>query len=133
MLSLRAGTPISGTGIPAGDTVATSVNNATSFTLTIAATATATETLTATIVTPLTVIITAMPSATSLTISTAANATTTGTTLTVTHKSGAQVTIGSHGGSVVGEDCTSCHYVGGRERLNPPTPGVFGTGSISGN
>src|SRR5437870_6718292 len=132
-ISLRAGTVISGIGIPTGDTVATSVNNATSFTLTTPATATTTETLTATIINPLTVTITAIPSATTLTISTAANAPTTGTTLTVTHMSIRQVSIGSHGGSTNGQDCTSCHYVGGRERLTPPTPGVFGTGTISGN
>jgi hypothetical protein len=52
--------------------------------------------------------------------------------LTVTHMSARQVTIGQHGGSVNGEDCTSCHYVGGRQHLTQPTPGVFGTGSISG-
>jgi hypothetical protein len=131
-ISLRAGTAISGTGIPAGDAVATSVNNATSFTLTTPATATATETLTATIINPLTVTITAITSAT-LTISTAANATTTGTTLSVTHKRISQASIGSHGGSTNGQDCTSCHYVRGTERLTPPTPGVFGTGTISGN
>jgi hypothetical protein len=132
-VSLSAGTAISGTGIPPNDTVATSVNNATSFTLKIAATATATGvTLTATKTTPLTVTIKTIPSATSFTISTAANATTTGTTLSVTHMSIRQASIGSHGGSTNGQDCTSCHYVGGRERLTPPTPGVFGTGSISG-
>jgi cytochrome c551/c552 len=133
-ISLRAGTAISGTGIPAGATVLTSVNNATSFTLTAAATVTATEILTATIINPLTVTITAITNATSFIISTAANATyPTGTTLNVTHKNINQATIGSHGGSVNGQDCTSCHYVRGRERLTPPTPGVFGTGTISGN
>jgi len=131
-ISLRAGTVISGTGIPAGDTVATSVNNAASFTLTTPATVTATETLTATIINPLTVTITAMTSATTFTISTAANAPTTGTTLTVTHMSIRQASIGSHERSTNGEDCTSCHYVGGRDHLTPPTPGVFGTGTISG-
>src|SRR6266851_2973197 len=132
-ISLSAGTIISGTGIPANDTVATSVNNATSFTLTTAATATATGvTLTATRTIPLTVTIKTIPSTTSFTISTAANATTTGTTLNVTHMSIRQASIGSHGGSTNGQDCTSCHYVGGRERLTPPTPGVFGTGAISG-
>ncbi len=131
-ISLRAGTAISGADIPAGDTVLTSVNNATSFTLTIAATATATETLTATIINPLTVTITAITDATSFIVSTAANATTTGTTLNVTHMSIRQATIGNHGGSVNGQDCTSCHYVGGRQGLRPPTPGVFGTGSIGG-
>ena len=133
-VSLSAGTIISGTGIPANDTVATSVNNATSFTLKTAATATTTGvTLTATKVTPLTVTIKTIPNATSLTISTAANATTTGTTLSVTHMSTRQASIGSHGGSTNGQDCTSCHYVGGRDRLTPPTPGVFATGTISGN
>ena len=132
-VSLSAGTVISGTGIPVNDTVATSVSNATSFTLTTAATATAIGvTLTATRTTPLTVTIKAIPSATSFTISTAANATTSGTTLTVTHMRIRQASIGSHGGSTNGQDCTSCHYVGGRERLTPPTPGVFGTGTISG-
>jgi hypothetical protein len=52
--------------------------------------------------------------------------------LNVTHMSIRQASIGSHGGSTNGQDCTSCHYVGGRERLTPPTPGVFGTGAISG-
>jgi cytochrome c2 len=52
--------------------------------------------------------------------------------LSVTHLSARQVSIGNHGGSVNGQDCTSCHYVGGRQRLTPPTAGVFGTGSISG-
>jgi len=133
-VSLSAGTVISGPGIPVNDTVATSVNNATSFTLTTAATATATGViLTATRTTPLTVTIKAIPSATSFTISTAANATTTGTTLTVTHMRIRPASIGSHGGSTNGQDCTSCHYVGGRERLTPPAPGVFGTGTISGN
>ena len=133
-VSLSAGTVISGPGIPPNDTVATSVNNATSFTLTIAATATATGvTLTATKTTPLTVTLKTIPSATSFTVSTAANATTTGTTLSVTHMSIRQASIGSHGGSTNGQDCTSCHAVGGRDRLTPPTPGVFGTGSISGN
>ena len=82
---------------------------------------------------PINTTITAIPSATSITVSTAANATTTGTTLTVTHMSIRQATIGSHNGSTNGEECTSCHYVGGRDHLTPPTPGVFGTGSISGN
>ena len=133
-ISLSAGTVISGTGIPANDTVATSVNNATSFTLKTAATATATGvTLTATRTNPLTVTINGIPSATSFTVSTAANATITGTTLVVTHKRISQVSIGNHGGSTNGQECTSCHYVGGRERLTPPTPGVFGTGTISGN
>src|SRR6266850_1347930 len=132
-ISLRAGTAISGNGIPAGDLVLASVNNATSFTLTAAATVTATEILTATIINPLTVTITAITNATSFIISTAANATyPTGTILNVTHKNINQATIGSHGGSVNGQDCTSCHYVRGRERLTPPTPGVFGTGTISG-
>jgi hypothetical protein len=132
-VSLSAGTAISGAGIPPNDTVATSVSNATSFILKLAATATATGvTLTATKTTPLTVTIKTIPSATTFTISTAANATTTGTTLSVTHMSIRQASIGSHGGSTNGQDCTSCHYVGGRERLTPPTPGVFGTGSISG-
>lgn len=129
-VSLRAGTIISGTGIPANDTVATSVNNVTTFTLTIAATATATETLTAT--NTLTVTIKAIPSATSITVSSPANPTTTGSTLTVTHKSIMQATIGNHQGSTSGEDCTSCHYVGGNQQLTPPTPGVFGTGTIGG-
>jgi hypothetical protein len=53
--------------------------------------------------------------------------------LNVTHKNINQATIGSHGGSVNGQDCTSCHYVRGRDHLTPPTPGVFGTGTISGN
>jgi hypothetical protein len=53
--------------------------------------------------------------------------------LTVTHRNASQVTIGQHGGSVIGEDCTSCHYVGGNQHLTPPAPGVFGTGSIGGN
>ena len=78
-----------------------------------------------------TVTITAIATATSFTVSTAANATG-ATTLTVTHKSITQATIGSHQGSTIGEDCTSCHYVGGNQSLRPPTPGVFGTGSISG-
>jgi cytochrome c len=43
-----------------------------------------------------------------------------------------QAAIGNHQGSTNGQDCTSCHYVGGREHLTPPTAGVFGTGSISG-
>jgi hypothetical protein len=133
-VSLSAGTAISGPGIPANDKVSTSVNNATTFTLQTAATATATGvTLTATRTNPLTVTIKTIPSATTFTISTAANATTTGTTLSVTHMSIRQASIGSHGGSTNGQDCTSCHYVGGRERLTPPTPGVFGTGTISGN
>jgi hypothetical protein len=132
-VSLSSGTAISGPGIPANDTVATSVNNATSFTLRMAATATATGvTLTATRSSPLTVTIRAIPSATSFTISSAANATIAGTTLSVTHVSTRQAAIGNHQGSTNGQDCTSCHYVGGRERLTPPTPGVFGTGSISG-
>jgi hypothetical protein len=132
-VSLSAGTVISGTGIPANDTVATSVNNATSFNLTAAATATLTnQTLTATRTVPLTVTITAIPSATSLRISTAANTTLSPTTLSVTHKSAHQVTIPGHGGSIATEDCTSCHYVGGLQRLTPPTPGVFASGSISG-
>src|SRR5207245_470866 len=114
-ISLRAGTVISGIGIPTGDTVATSVNNATSFTLTTPATATATETLTATIINPRTVTITAIPSATTLTISTAANAPTTGTTLTVTHMSISQVSAGSHGGSAKGQD------LAGGGRLGPGT------------
>jgi len=130
-VSLSAGTIISGTGIPANDTVATSVSNATSFTLTTAATATATGvTLTATRIRPLTVTIQTIPSATSFTISTAANATTTGTTLTVTHMSISQQAIGSHKTSTNGQDCTSCHYVGGPNTLTPPTPGVFGTGTL---
>jgi hypothetical protein len=53
--------------------------------------------------------------------------------LTVTHHRISQASIGSHGGSTNGQDCTSCHYVGGNEHLTPPTPGVFATGSISGN
>src|SRR6267142_1423201 len=133
-VSLSAGTVISGPGIPPNDTVATSVNNATSFTLKIAATATASGvTLTATKTNSLTVTIKTIPSATSFTVSTAANATTTGTTLSVTHAGIRQASIGSHGGSTNGQDCTSCHAVVGRDRLTPPTPGVFGTGSISGN
>lgn len=80
-----------------------------------------------------TVTLTAISSVTSFTISTAANATTTGTTLTVTHMSIRQATIGNHNGSTNGQECTSCHYVGGPDRLTPPTPGVFGTGTISGN
>ena len=130
-VSLSAGTVISGTGIPANDTVAVTVTNSTSFTLTVAATATATGvTLTAT--RPLTVIITAIANATSFVISSPANATTTASTLEVTHRSIYQATIGNHQGSTPGEDCTSCHYVGGNELLVPPTPGVFGTGTISG-
>ena len=130
-ISLSRGTVISGPGIPANDTVALSVSNATSFTLTAAATATATGvTLTATRTTSLTVTIKTIPSATSITISTAANATTTGTTLSVTHRSATQQTIGSHGGSTIGQDCTSCHYVRGSQSLTPPTPGVFSTGGF---
>ena len=131
-VSFRAGTVISGTGIPANDTVATSVNNATTFTLTAPATTSTTETLTATTTNSLTVTITSIPSSSSFVVSSPANATLTGTTLTVTHMSIRQVSIGSHGGSNNTEDCTSCHYVGGRDLLTPPTPGVFGTGSISG-
>ncbi len=131
-VSLSSGTAISGPGIPANDTVATSVNNATSFTLRIAATATGTGvTLTAVKTTSLTVTIKTIPNATSFTVSTAANATTTGTTLSVTHKSIQQASIGGHNGSTNGQDCTSCHYVGGRDHLTPPTPGVFSTGSIN--
>jgi hypothetical protein len=83
--------------------------------------------------TGVTVTIKTIPSATTFTVSTAANATVTGTTLSVTHMSIAQASIGSHGGSTNGQDCTSCHYVRGGERLTPPTAGVFATGSISGN
>ena len=43
-----------------------------------------------------------------------------------------QVSMGSHEKSVSGQDCTSCHAVGGSEKLTPPTPGVFSTGNISG-
>jgi len=133
-ISLSAGTLITGPGIPANDTVAASVSNATSFTLKTAATATASGvTLTATRTTALTVTINTIPSATTFTVSTAANATVTGTTLSVTHASIQQASIGSHGGSTNGQDCTSCHYVRGPERLTPPTAGVFATGSISGN
>ena len=134
-VSFPAGTVISGTGIPANDTVAANVNNATSFTLTAAATASAANvTLTATVTNPLTVTITSIPSGSSFVVSTAANATVTGTTLTVTHQPIRQASIGSHQGSTSGEDCTSCHYVRSNiAALTPPTPGVFGTGSISGN
>src|SRR6266403_1710127 len=132
-VSLSSGTAISGPGIPPNDTVATSVSNATSFILKAAATATATGvTLTATRTTPLTVTIKSITSSTAFVISSAANATVTGTTLTVTHSRIRQAAIGSHGGSTNGQDCTSCHAVGGRDHLTPPTPGVFGTGSISG-
>jgi hypothetical protein len=132
-VSLSAGTVISGPGIPPNDTVATSVNRATSLTLTAAATATATGvTLTATRTTPLTVTITSITNSTDFVISSAADATATGTTLTVTHSRITQAGIGNHENSTNGEDCTSCHYVGGNEHLTPPTPGVFGTGSISG-
>jgi len=133
-VSLSRGTVISGPGIPPNDTVATSVTNATSFTLTAAATATATGvTLTATTTNPLTVTIKSIGSSTAFVVSSAANATATGTTFTVTHFRIKQFAIGNHGGSTNGQDCTSCHYVGGNERLVPPTPGVFCTGSISGN
>jgi hypothetical protein len=68
--------------------------------------------------------------ATTFTLSTAANATVSGGSVTVTHRSTSQATIGSHQGSTSGQDCTSCHYVGGNQHLSPPTG--FGTGSISG-
>jgi hypothetical protein len=132
-VSLSAGTVISGPGIPPNDTVATSVSRVTSFTLTAAATATATGvTLTATRTTPLTVTIRSITSSTAFVISSAADASATGTTLTVTHSRITQARIGNHENSTNGQDCTSCHYVGGNEHLTPPTPGVFGTGSISG-
>jgi hypothetical protein len=53
--------------------------------------------------------------------------------LTVTHQLPTQAAIGNHGGSTSGQDCTSCHYLGGPERLTPPTPGGFGTGAIGAN
>jgi hypothetical protein len=133
--SLSAGTAISGTGIPANDTVATSVNNATSFTLTAAATATASgTTLTATNIVPLTVTIRSIASPTSFAISNAADTTLSATSLTVSHKSLSQATMGNHNGSTGTQDCTSCHYAGSNlAALTPPTPGVFGSGRITGN
>jgi len=53
--------------------------------------------------------------------------------LIVTHHRISQARIGNHGTSINGEDCTSCHYVGGNANLIPPTPGGFATGSIGGN
>jgi len=53
--------------------------------------------------------------------------------LTVTHYGISQAAIGNHQNSTDGQDCTSCHYVGGNAQLIPPTPGVFATGSIGGN
>jgi hypothetical protein len=133
--SLSAGTVISGAGIPANDTVAASVNNATSFTLTAAATATATgTTLTATTTVPLTVTIKSIGSPTSFVLSNAADTTLSATSLTVTHKGLSQASMGNHNGSTGTEDCTSCHYAGSRTAaLTPPTPGVFSSGRITGN
>ena len=133
-VTFSQGTVISGPGIPANDQVAASINNATSFTLTIAATATsASVTLTAVQTLPLTVTITSITDGTSFALSTPADTTTTGTSLTVTHKRTAQFQVGNHANSTSTQECTSCHYVGGNEHLTPPTPGVFGSGSIGGN
>jgi hypothetical protein len=131
-VSLSAGSVISGfSGIPAGDTVLTSVTNATTFTLKTAATASGTGlTLTDTRTVPLTVTIRTI-SPMSFTLSTAATASASGVTLTVTHPRTAQAAIGNHQTSTSTEDCTSCHYAG-TQRLTPPTPGQFNTGNISG-
>src|SRR5206468_2077145 len=108
-----------GPGISPNDTVATSVSNATSFTLTAPATATATGvTLIATRTTPLMVTIIFIIDSTSFVISSVAIATATGTPLTVTHYGISQAAIGNHQNSTNGQDCTSCHYVGGNELLS---------------
>jgi hypothetical protein len=131
-VSLSSGTVITGPGIPANDSVAQSVNNATSFNLRTAATASGSGVaLVGTRTTNNTIRIQAISNATTFTISPLpANATLTGTTLTATHARCSQANIGQHNGSVSGEDCTSCHANGGTQGINPPTPGVFGSGQL---